>query len=545
MKTQVIFIVPALFAWSTAGGAQGADANSVLGRDAAQSNAPVRDPARKAPVLRAEANDAQVAFEGEVQIGAVQIGGLEGLSPADFADISESYVGRSVDAAALQALARAIADRARSRGYVFASAAIPAQQLRMGIVQVVVDEGGVDEVRIAGSDNARLRRVLGKLTGGKLRKALLERQLLLAGDIPGIVITGTRFVREGENGVLIVEARDDRARGSLTIDNWGPAAFGPLRARLETELDGLLTSGDQFVTYTTATVAQPRELTYLSLRYTTHLTDTGVQLSLTGGAGRSFEEDAATAFEARGRSRTAGLGLTAPVLRSSDASLWLSAEGNYQQVIQDFDLGPRQRDDIVTASLSGWGSIKLAAGRLAGGVSITRGLGILGATRDGDPAASRPDASGGFTKGNAWLNWQGKIAGPVSMRLAANGQVASRPLLAAQEIGLGGPFFGRGYDFSERFGDQGVMGLAELRGNFDGPKGVLDWAQLYGFIDGGYVDNLRGGFGGGSLVSGGGGIRAGRGRAEFGLEVAAPINADRFESGDRSPKLNVVVSYGF
>ncbi len=42
-------------------------------------------------------------------------------------------------------------------------------------------------------------------------------------------------------------------------------------------------------------------------------------------------------------------------------------------------------------------------------------------------------------------------------------------------------------------------------------------------------------------MSGGGGIRADIGKLNLEVETAVPLNRDRFESGDRSPQVNVQV----
>ena len=87
--------------------------------------------------------------------------------------------------------------------------------------------------------------------------------------------------------------------------------------------------------------------------------------------------------------------------------------------------------------------------------------------------------------------------------------------------------------------------MAELRKEFSDVNQWLDWFQIYAFVDGGYVSNLGTGFGDGSLLSAGGGMRSQFGRFDFGLEVAAPVGNDRFESGDRSPKINVQLGVRF
>lgn len=471
------------------------------------------------------------------------VSGLSALAAPDFADIAERYAGQSLDKSGLQGMARAVADRARDRGYIFASAAISPQQIDAGIVTVSLDEGAIDTVRITGTDNSRVERLLNALIGEAVRRETVERQILLAEDVPGIEIVRTRFVRDQGRGVLIVEAREDGARGSVTLDNFGPDAFGPVRLRIETDLTGLLSDSDMLTTYSIVTPSEPSELGYVSVRYAVFAGD--VQLALTAAAGRTRNIDRARGFRSAGRSRSIAASAALPIARSRNTSFWINGEIAYLNVEQR-DLGlSDQRDDLVTLTLSGNGNLALAGGRLYGGLSFTQGLGIFGANRAGNPASSRGDGSGVFTKAQAWLNWVGTIAGPYAMRLAANGQIASHPLLASQEVGLGGPGFGRGFDFSERFGDQGILGLVELRRNFEQPAGWLDSAQLYGFADGGYIDNLRDGIGDGTLVSAGGGIRAGVGQMELGVEVAVPINVERLEPGDKSPKVNLSVSYSF
>ncbi|WP_374575195.1 hypothetical protein [Phenylobacterium sp.] len=112
----------------------------------------------------------------------------------------------------------------------------------------------------------------------------------------------------------------------------------------------------------------------------------------------------------------------------------------------------------------------------------------------------------------------------------------SGSLLASQEIGLGGPAFGRAFDFSGRWGDQGLMGSVELRRDLK-DRGALKNVQVYAFADGGRVSNIDDGPSGGSLYSAGAGVRGKAGHAEFGLEAAAPLNADRQASHDRTPRL--------
>ncbi len=478
----------------------------------------------------------------DFSIGAVQVTGSAILSQSEYSQAIESFIGSKADGQTLQAMAKAVADHARERGYIFASAEIPAQAVRFGIVQVALDEGMIDEVRIAGSNNRHMRKLLSKLEGRAAQKSDVESALLLAEDIPGITIVKTSFVREGGRGILLVQASEKRTRVYAAADNYGNHGVGPVRARLEVDYSGLFDDRDEIKTQTLITPAQPSELIFVSARYSNIVASNGTQITLTAAAGRTHQQGR---FEARGLSRYAALGVTMPALRSQDASLWLNVETAYLTVDQDYVGFASQVDDILTLAASANGNLRFGAGRLSGGVSLTQGLDIWGTTGSNDRFSSRFDGSGEFTKGQMWLNWYTPLGSGFAMRMAANAQIASRPLLSSQEISLGGPGFGRGFDFSERFGDEGVLGLFELRRQFDQPVKGVNWAQLYGFVDGGYVHNLHGGFGSGSLLSTGGGLRAGIGRADLSFELAVPVDEIRYASGNKSPQVNVSLGYQF
>lgn len=537
------FIIASLLA-STAHAQVARDAAATLGRDVAAA-VNERDAARvnaKAKVTADAADSVIARAVTGVFVGAINVEGARDIPRTAFAPAIERFIGKAADAEGLQAIARAISDAARAEGYVFASAMIPAQDVTSGTVTVKLDPGAVDIVQISGSKSERLQRTLDLIRGPAVQKSVLERQLLLAGDIPGIIVETTRYVREPRGAVLIVEVREDRVAGSVGLDNYGSRELGPARARLRVDLTGLM-DGDNLTVQAVATPLQPKELAYVSARYVKTLDNHGTQLGIAASAGQT-RPDYGNGTDVRGDSRYAAVFASHPVLRTNKTSLWVNAELAYLNVQQRVNGAMRQRDELVTFTLGTTMTTKVGGGRLWGGLGVVQGLGFADTTREGDPMSSRADGSARFTKANLWLDWKRSISEQVSLRLAANGQIASRPLLAAQELGVGGPGFGRAYDFSERFGDNGVLGMAELREQWNKLLG-FDWVQFYQFVDGGYVTNLRGGFGSGTRVSAGGGVRAGVGKTSLGVEAAFPISDDRDATGTRSPRINLTVGQDF
>ncbi|WP_295530439.1 ShlB/FhaC/HecB family hemolysin secretion/activation protein [Novosphingobium sp. Chol11] len=505
--------------------------------------APRRDAGPAGEVIVAPDAPASVPADlpGGLLIGAVIVEGAPALPREAFAPVIADYVGRLASTQDLQELARAVAAVARKRGFVFATAAVPAQTVNAGMVTVRIDEGDIALVRMTGSKNARVQRILDRITGRGVRREVLERQLLLAGDVPGIQIASTRLVHEDIGNVLLVEVREKNGHGAFGIDTYGQRNLGPVRARLRYDFIGLADVGDSLTLQAVATPADPRQLTYVSGRYALSLGTGGTQLAFTGSYGRA----APSRSGFNSNSTHVGILLSTPLKRANRVSIWANAEIGLQRVVGTYNGEPDLRDSTATAT--GWlyATSRIGNSRLSGGLGVTRGFALAGATGPADPRASRPDASGVFTKGFFWTDWVQPLGSGLSVRIAANGQLADRPLLATQEIGLGGPSFGRAFDFWERFGDSGVMASGELRWRQSEPLDGVDWVEPFAQIDTGHIWNLEGGFGGGDLTSTGGGVRAAFGKLRLSVEAAVPINTVRAATRDKTPRVNVSVERRF
>ncbi len=531
-------LAPPAFAQSSGGAA------ATLGRDVAATPATVPvDPGASTVVTGIDGGQADATPGASVLVGAIAVRGAREIPAEAYASAIERFVGKTASTAELQQMARAMADVARQRGYIFASAVVPQQSVERGIVTIEVDPGRIDFVRIEGSGNRKLRRILERIAGPAVRRETLERQLLLAGDIPGITVLGTRFVREDQGSGLVVNVRESHITGEVAADNFGPRALGPARLRLRVDFAELLADDDVLTVQALGTPLNPKELAYLSVRYAKGLGDGGAEIGVAGALGRT--QPGFGTGRLIGESRYAAVFASAPLLRRQNTSVWANAEIAYLHVDQAQDDIRVQRDELITYFFSLAMSTRVGGGRLNSGLGIVDGLAVGGTTRRGDPLASRYDGSGRFVKGVVWASWSRELGHGLSLRLAANGQLADRPLLAAQEIAIGGPGFGRGYDFNERFGDNGILGLAELRQRIDRPVRGVDWVQLYGFADGGYVSNIESAYGDGSLLSAGTGMRALLGKTEIGVEAALPLSGPRLDTGTRKARLNLSVTQNF
>ncbi len=493
------------------------------------------------PSVAADPTSQAVALDGEYRVGAIIIEGRSALSVSDFVDILDSYSGHNLRSAQLDALVDAIASRARDRGYAFATAYIQPQALSAGVLRVHLDEGVIDEIRIEGADESAIRSQLAPLQNGRaVTLAMVERQILLAGDISGVHIRRSRYERENGRGILIVEASRSALDGYLELTNDGSQPIGPERARIDADLNGLILPSDEIdLTYTT-TPFEPEELQYGNASYSVVVNSSGTEVGMVGSYSATEPGAYLSDRDVFGRAWRVGLEARHPLLRSRNASLWVEGELQLRDLRQERE-GILVRHDRIPVIRAGLFTVaKVAGGRFRGRLTVSQGLSVLGATELGDPLASRDDASAVFSSLYAWADWTRDLPSDFSLRLAGRAQGSTDPLLSTEDLGLGGNSFLRGYNFSERFGDQGVMGSGELRYDWDDAAGLIDRLQLYTYADGGVVDNLANGRGNGSLASAGGGIRTDITRGlDFDIEVAVPLTGPRYDTDDMSPRFNV------
>lgn len=476
---------------------------------------------------------------------AIVVVGGEDIPRTVFAAALVPFLGANLGTDDLSRLAGSVADAARGAGYPFARAWIEPQSMAQGVLRVSLDAGTLAAVRVIGADSALADRILTRalVTGHAVRRAQLERAILLIGDIPGLSVKESRYVRQDGFGILLVTIAEDRASLYAQIDNRGSTEVGPLRSTLLGSLRGVLSPGDELGLISAQTPFQPSEFFFLRARYSTPVDASGAVVSISGSYGRAHPGGALLPLRVIGKSYDGSLSYTVPLIRDRRRSVWASLDLRSLQSRQTLLDSPLRNDRLTTLTGALNGTGRLGGGVLRGSVAIVAGLPLPGMTREGDRRISRSDGDARFVTLNYDLEWTRRVSNRLTLALTSQAQVASRPLLATTEIGVGGPVFGRGYDYAERTGDDGILGGAELRADLGRlAPGVVDRAQIYGAVDGGYVGNLRNGPGGGSLLSTAAGVRVGRGRIDGMLEIALPLNRDRFDTEDRRPRISFRLS---
>ena len=402
-----------------------------------------------------------------VKIETVHFTGNSVFSNQQLTAVLGKVTGQSFDLAGLQALVEKVTTFYRDKGYPFAKAYLPAQNLANGVLGITVLEGHYGQVKTTGKPRLAVaaQKFLSRLKpGAVIKNAALERTTLILNDLPGISISP--LIRPGKKvgtGDLVVAvSRKPLFTGKLGIDNHGNRYTGEYRAYVNLHWNSPFTFGDQltlrnFVSNTGEWLG--------NLAYSLPLGTSGLRGQL-GYAhiyyklGEQFRS-----LDASGIVDIASAGLSYPLIRSQRRNLTLAATwqgkrfDNKQNAVNSrkhsnvlpLMLQFNQRDGFFGGGLS-YGDLIFTSGDLY----------LNGAQKAADASSAR--TAGSFQKLNIdVVRLQATAVSNLSLYGRLSAQWASKNLNSSEKFGLGGPNGVRAYPVGEGFGDEGGFVQMEVR----------------------------------------------------------------------------------
>jgi len=128
-------------------------------------------------------------------VKAYKITGTSVIDGTELESLVAPYVGREMGLAELEKVAELVTAKFRDRGYSLARAYIPAQDIKDGIVEIVVVEGKVGEIIVKGNKNYSTDFIKQGFTPvveqSVIKHSSLEKSLLLLNDYPDLNLKAT------------------------------------------------------------------------------------------------------------------------------------------------------------------------------------------------------------------------------------------------------------------------------------------------------------------------------------------------------------------
>lgn len=430
-------------------------------------------------------------FLPRVFVREIRIVGATVFSAEELARITAPYVGREVTAEDLEALRVALTLHYVNAGYVNSGAILPDQTVVGGVVTFQIVEGALTRVDVEGLQWFREGYLRDRLTlgaGPPLNiNALGERLQLLQQDprIQRILAELRPGLRPGESVLALRVEERTPYKLRFDFDNYQSPAVGSERGSVTLEHLNLLGFGDTLsVRYGRSEGVDPQ----IDLRYSFPVTalDTTVTFQYRKNDFFVVEEPFGP-LEIKSESEVYGLTVRHPVYRTLDQTLALELTGerltNRTFLLDEpfsFSLGPHDGESTVTAIRFAQEWVQRTQTQvLAARSRFSVGVDALGATVN---SSEIPD--GKFLSWLGQFQWVRRLPlWDMQVLLRGDLQLTDDPLLALEQISVGGRFTVRGYRENTLVRDNAVLASLELRLPLVRNARWAEFLELAPFVD--------------------------------------------------------------
>jgi hemolysin activation/secretion protein len=420
------------------------------------------------------------------------------LPPAEIDKITSQYTNKPLDFTQLLQVASEITQLYVKNGYVNSGAYVPGNQsfdASGGTVEIKVIEGRVEDIVVTGTQRLDPNYIKSRIalgTGPVLKIDRLIESLQLLQLDPLIKSIGTELVSGQQPGTSIVQVNVRESpnwQTGLNIANNRTPSVGEIQAQFGVTQNNLTGAGDGIG----VTLAKSEGSSIFDFNYTLPLNPRNGTLRLQySNSSSNVIEYPFNILDIKSNGQDFGVTYRQPVIQTPDRefAVGISLARRETNTVYLRTINDGQEIGYPSPGADANGSTRVSAVRLfqdytlrdtqqvfALRSQLSFGLNALGATTN----ASAPDSN--------FLAWRGqaqyvRALAPNSIFLVKlDSQLADRPLLAIEQIGLGGQDTVRGYRQDLLLADNGVNAIAEVRLPIFTPPDSKQILQVVPFLD--------------------------------------------------------------
>lgn len=435
-------------------------------------------PPRQAPT-EAPSDDVRV------QVSAFSFSGNTKVSEAALQTAVSQWTGKSLNFGELTQVLDSVEAIYRQAGYFLAQAVLPPQQIRDGIINIVITEGKLGRARLEGESRTKpeiVYRYLESLSPGEvITEDTLDRASLLLNDLAGgsTAIDLQAGDEPGTTDVVVVQKIEPFFTGRASVDNQGLPATGEKRLSLSASLNSPLHLGDRL---SANFVGTSGNLHTYALNYELPVGGDGWRLNLGKSRAVYALGNAFSALDASGTADSWRFGASYPYIRSRSTNVDLQLAGDYSNLKDNLGAAglrlTKQSYGLTFTPSIDWQD-KLGEGgsnRVELQLRYARlNLGATALSLDVPPAG--PNTDGAFGKALLTLQRSQKLPYKLGINLQWKQQLATDNLDSSEKISIGGAQNLVAYPNSQATADEGGFGKLELRWQ------VLDNVSVGAFVE--------------------------------------------------------------
>jgi hemolysin activation/secretion protein len=409
----------------------------------------------------------------KIHVESVRVGGNTLIRNDEIQSVIRQYLPYDSEDATLTGLKRfpaAITQLYHKKGYAFAQAYLPEQEIQGGILDVVVQEGALGEVRVKGNrfyPAPFVQKHFDRDRQQGIQNRSLERSMLLLNDRMDLNATGVVDAGSSTGTAdLSVQIKDQYPlHVTLDYNNYGAKLVSRHRFGLEVEKGNLfpLTEGD-LLSFRWMAGSPVSDLTYGRLLYGIPVNHNGTRVNLVYSKGNF---DAGKYQDVRNitmGTESWGVSVEHPFIKREVRTLKGEVGLDGRDFTQRIEPIRHKADQIRLLRVGIEYEQQDTTGRNVAHLSLHQGLGeALGGMNDNDPMSSRSGADDRFFKSSVMLARMHRLTGMLSLLLRGEGQITPDKLVVGEQFSLGGPYSVRGYPSGEYLSDNGYSLTAELQ----------------------------------------------------------------------------------
>jgi hemolysin activation/secretion protein len=424
-----------------------------------------------------------------VTVHLFRFAGNQLLTSAQLAPSVAKFLDRPISFSDLQNAAIAVATAYRNAGWIV-RAYLPQQEITGDTVTIQIVEAKLGAVRVEGITKRvsalQVKNIVedAQTPNTPISARALDRALLLAGDLPGVIVAGklAEGERQAQTVVVVAVADGPLFSGDATADNAGARATGAGRVITDLNLNSPFGIGDR----ADAVLLASQGSHYERAAYTLPVGSAGWRVGVNAShLDYKVVTSEFAALDAHGTSTTMGLEASYPLLRSRLANLYGGFNVDDKRFDNDSGGVATTHYSIRTASASLYGNVFdsfLGGGANNASITLVQGEDDLAGSPNEAADALTTHNAGSFRKMRILAARQQVVTDRFSLYAALSGQTASKNLDSSEKFYLGGADGVRAYPVNEGGGADGLLLNLEARerlpANFN-VVGFFDWGAVH------------------------------------------------------------------
>ncbi|MEM7364543.1 MAG: ShlB/FhaC/HecB family hemolysin secretion/activation protein [Pseudomonadota bacterium] len=382
----------------------------------------------------------------------------------------------------LENIADSVTEFYRERGFILATAYVPAQEAEDGIITISVLEGRLGDVIVSNNEIFRARtikRPFAHEIGQAVTEGRIESTLRRVNDLPGVRVRGSFSAGEkvGETRLNLGVLEESSWSSRIFMDNHGAETTGVTRLFASAEWYNFANRGHRLVTGVLQSEG-PDSSTFGLMEYDFPVTPADRGRLKTAISTNQFSVTGLASLpNIVGETDNVGMSFNYQLLRSRTLNLNYSVGYQYKDAIFDVENAPLlSRDEqLGTLSLSVdynqlWDDRQLL---ISGRLGVDQGNIFSGAQRDQSTDFTKVLFNLNLLQRFSIDNWLTKNRSAYNFVVRLNGQYAPKFLSSVEQFSLGGPNGVRAFSVSDVSVDSGAYAGFELF--FDLPFTLPQW----------------------------------------------------------------------